>query len=195
MPQGAGYGGKDTGSSDPRGGQGGDGHYGGGVGPHGGRSQGGVGSATPGGWGFGGNGIMGGGYFGGPRRQQGTIASRPPTLGNLGTAFGSLLPGGSIINGLRGLINGNMDPYSGPVGQAHFSGADTPGSLLGGGGAQGQGLLTPTPATAATPAGPTHPQWLMNLLQGGQVPQTMPGGYRPIGGPSPYGVNLPGFRY
>lgn len=52
-----------------------------------------------------------------------------------------------------------------------------------------QGLLTPRPAPAQAP----HAQWLMQFLQGMQ-PQNLPGQYRPIGGASPYGVNLPAFQ-
>lgn len=57
--------------------------------------------------------------------------------------------------------------------------------------AQQPGLLTPRPAPAAAP----HAQWLQQFLQGqGMQPQNLPGQYRPIGGASPYGVNLPAFQ-
>lgn len=56
------------------------------------------------------------------------------------------------------------------------------------------GLLTPRPAA---PTGPAQSPWLMQFLQGMhgmQGMQNLPGQYVPIGGPSPYGVNLPAFQ-
>lgn len=57
--------------------------------------------------------------------------------------------------------------------------------------AQQSGLLTPRPAPAQAP----QAQWLQQFLQGQQMqPQGLQGQYMPIGGASPYGVNLPGFQ-
>lgn len=162
---------------------------GGGVGPHGGRSFGGVGSATPGGWGFGGNQISGGGYYGGPRRQQGTIATRPATVGNL-MAAGSFLGATGPFRALGMALSG-MDPYSGPVGQAHFSGADTPGSMLG---TLRPGLMQPQQPQMAPGQMVPGPMQPPQVPPQPMLPQTqVPGRY--LGVAPGYGVQIPGYGY
>jgi hypothetical protein len=179
MPQGAGFDGNRRAGGNPNG------HdaNGGGVGPHGGAP------GYRGGF-YGGNFGQGGTNSGGPRRQQGTIATRPGTWGNIGTALGFMGATGPFR--AAGMALAGVDPYSGPVGHTGWSGADTPGSMLGTlqpGLMQPQAPMAPGQMVPGPMQPPPQQPQIPPQLQQTQVPG------RFLGVAPGYGVNIPGYGY